>query len=169
MTVTTVKPLRVRMVKLALVAPAGMVILLGTLARLELLRKDTTIPPAGAGPLSVTVPMALCPPQTAVGLIVSDCKLTAAGFTVSVAWRETPFAEAVIVTLVVLETALVDTVKLALVAPAGTVTLVGTVATAVLLLVRLTTNPPCGAGAVSVTVPVAGLPAVTVVGLSSAR
>jgi hypothetical protein len=63
-------------------------------------------------------------------------------------------------------TALVLTVKLALVAPAATVTLAGTVATPVLLLDRLTTTPPLGAAALSVTVPVDELPPVTLDGLS---
>ena len=153
------------MVKRALVAPAGMVMLLGTLARLELLRSCTTAPPAGAGPLRVTVPVAVLPPQTEVGLIVSDWSLTLGeGLTVRVAVRETPPAEAVIVTLVALETTRVETVKFALVAPAGTVTLLGTVAIFVLLLLRLTTNPPDGAGAVRVTVPVLLLPPTTLVG-----
>ena len=152
------------MVKRALVAPAGMVILLGTLARLELLRNCTTAPPAGAGPLRVTVPVAVLPPQTEVGLIVSDWSVTLGeGLTVRVAVREMPPADAVIVTLVALETACVETVKFALVAPAGTVTVLGTVATLVLLL-RFTTNPPDGAGAVRVTVPVLLLPPTTLVG-----
>jgi hypothetical protein len=100
-----------------------------------------------------------------VGLIVSDWSVTLGeGLTVRVAVRETPPAEAVIVTLVVLETARVETVKFALVAPAGTVTLLGTVATLVLLLLRFTTNPPDGAGAVRVTVPVLLLPPTTLVG-----
>ena len=97
---------RVWMVKRALVAPAGTVTVLDTLARLELLRNCTTTPPAGAGPLRVTVPVAVLPPQTEVGLIVSDWSVTlGAGLTVRVAVRETPPADAVIVTLVVLETA----------------------------------------------------------------
>ncbi len=164
-TVVMEKAERVWMVKRALVAPAGMVILLGTLARLELLRNCTTAPPAGAGPLRVTVPVAVLPPQTEVGLIVSDWSVTlGAGLTVRVAVRETPPAEAVIVTLVALETACVETVKFALVAPAGTITVLGTVATFVLLLLRFTTNPPDGAGAVRVTVPVLLLPPTTLVG-----
>ena len=58
----------------------------------------------------------------------------------------------------------VFTVKVALVAPAGTVTLAGTTA-AGSLLESVTCAPPAGAGAFSVTVPVEGLPPVTLVGL----
>ena len=164
-TVVMEKAERVWMVKRALVAPAGIVTLLGTLARLELLRSCTTTPPAGAGPLRVTVPVAVLPPQTEVGLIVSDWSVTLGeGLTVRVAVREMPPADAVIVTLVALETARVETVKVALVVPAGTVTVLGTVATLGLLLLRFTTNPPDGAGAVRVTVPVLLLPPTTLVG-----
>jgi hypothetical protein len=68
------------------------------------------------------------------------------------------------VTEVEAETARVVTVNVALVAPAGTVTLAGTVATAVLLLERETRAPPLGAGAFSVTLPVEGDPPLTLVG-----
>src|SRR5215211_3332257 len=63
-------------------------------------------------------------------------------------------------------TVLVETGKLALVAPPGTVTLGGTVASVVLSLDKATEKPPAPAGAVSVTVPVAGSPATTSVGLT---
>src|SRR3989454_10164604 len=65
-------------------------------------------------------------------------------------------------------TALVVTVNVVLVAPAGTVTLPGTVA-AVLLLDRVTDAPPAGAGPFSVTVPVELPPPVTVVGFSASE
>jgi hypothetical protein len=62
-------------------------------------------------------------------------------------------------------TALVFTEKVALVAPAATVTLDGTVAEP-LLLERFTTAPPVGAAPLRVTVPVEGDPPVTLPGLS---
>ena len=62
-------------------------------------------------------------------------------------------------------TLLVVTAKVALVAPAGTVTLAGTVATPVLLLERETAAPPLGAGALNVTSPEAGEPPTTLLGV----
>ena len=56
-------------------------------------------------------------------------------------------------------------VKVTVVAPAATVTLAGTCAAAVLLLVRVTTAPPDGAGPVKVTVPIDDVPPMTEVGL----
>lgn len=82
-------------VKLALVAPAGTVTLPGTCAAPGLLLESaTTTPPAGAGPLSVTVPVEACmPPMTLDGLSVSEVRVTGgggAGVTVSEAVRVTP-------------------------------------------------------------------------------
>ena len=58
-------------------------------------------------------------------------------------------------------------VKLAVVAPAATVTLAGTRAAVVLLLESVTTAPPDGAALLNVTVPVEDcVPPVTLVGLS---
>ena len=62
-------------------------------------------------------------------------------------------------------TAEVVIVNVALVAPAATVTLAGTWAAVVLLLVRVTTAPPDGAGPVKVTVPVDEVPPITELGL----
>src|ERR1700745_4329772 len=63
----------VLIVKVALLLPAGTVTLDGTLAALLLLESITCAPPAGAGPLSVTVPVDDCaPPVTLVGLNVTE-------------------------------------------------------------------------------------------------
>lgn len=69
-----------------------------------------------------------------------------------------------------LETALVVTVNVAVVAPARTVTL-PTICADVLLLESITIAPPVGAAPLSTTVPVEGLPPCTVVGfrVSEAR
>ena len=67
--------------KLALVAPAGIVTLAGTAAAGLLLDSATCAPPAGAGPLNVTVPAAALLPVMLAGLTLSD--ETAAGSTVS--------------------------------------------------------------------------------------
>jgi hypothetical protein len=82
-------------VKLALVAPAGIVTLLGTLAApVLLLERTITAPPEGAGALKVTVPVDHCkPPTTPDGFSVSEESIGAgggAGATVSVTVRLTP-------------------------------------------------------------------------------
>jgi hypothetical protein len=102
-----------------------------------------------------------------MGLSVSDARLTpeVAGETVSVAVLMTP-NEAEMVAEVEAATETVVTVNVALAAPVATVTLAGTPATPVLLLESVTTAPPDGAAAVSVTVPCEALPPVTVAGLS---
>jgi hypothetical protein len=61
-------------VKVPLVLPAGTVTLDGTLAAPLLLESITCAPPAGAGPLSVTVPVEdpKGPPTTLFGFNVSE-------------------------------------------------------------------------------------------------
>ena len=70
------------------------------------------------------------------------------------------------VTVVDAATALVLTVNVALVAPAATATLEGTLAAVVLLLESVTCAPAEGAGPLNVTVPVEEFPPVTLVGFN---
>lgn len=76
----------------------------------------------------------------------------------------TPAFEAVMVVEPVVVTGNVGTAKVVLTAPAGIVTLPGTVARVTTELVRVTTVPPAGAAALRVTVPVDAAPPTTLVG-----
>jgi hypothetical protein len=74
-------------VKVALLAPAATVTLLGMESgqnKLKLLVKDTTTPPPGAGPLSVTVPSELLPPTNADGFNERETSVTEDSVTVRV-------------------------------------------------------------------------------------
>src|SRR5213078_840386 len=158
----------VLIVKVAVVLPAGTVTLEGTLAAALLLESVTCAPPAGAGPLSVTVPVDDCtPPTTLVGFNLSEETVgRGGGITVSEADVLVPPYDAEMVTGVEAATALVLIVKVAVVLAAGTVTLEGTLAAA-LLLESVTCAPPAGAGPLSVTVPVDDcVPPVTLVGFN---
>jgi hypothetical protein len=159
-------------IKLALVEPAGTVTLDGTLATpLLLLESVTCAPPEGAGPLKVTVPAddpTSGPPTTLDGLRVSEASVgSGGGITVREAVWVTALNDAEMVTEVDAATALVVTVNVAEVAPAGTVTLESTCAVAVSLLESETCAPPEGAAALKVTVPVEDCePPTTVVGFN---
>jgi hypothetical protein len=154
-------------VKVAVVAPLATVTLAGTEATaVLLLESETRAPPLGAGPLRVTVPVDDDPPVTLLGLTPTEDSVTAGGVTVSDAVCVAPLYDAEMLTEVEVDTVLVLTVKVAVVAPAETVTLDGTEATAVLLLESWTTAPPLGAGALRVTVPVEELPPATLAGFN---
>ena len=149
-------------VKVAPVAPAGMVTLAGVLAEALSSDKVTTTPPAGAGPVKRAVPVESLPPGTVEGF--NDTEESVGGLMVRVAVLVVPPYVAETVAEVVVATAVVFTAKVAVSAPAGTVTLAGTVAAA-LSLASATCAPPAGAGLPSSTVPVEELPPITLVGL----
>jgi hypothetical protein len=150
------------MVKVAVRLPAATVTLAGTWAAELLSDRATITPPPGAGPVSVTVPIDDLPPTTVPGFRPTD--VTVGRIIVNPACRVTPVYVADTVTAVELTTGVVVTVKVALVAPAATVTLAGIVAD-VLLSDRAISDPPGGAGPFSLTVPVDDEPPVTVVGV----
>lgn len=147
----------VSMLNVALFAPEATETLEGTVATATLLLlSDTEIPPLGAAPVSFTVPVEPAPPATVLG--ASDSELNTGAVTVTVADFSDPPLLAVIVTGVADATGIVETLNVAFVAPAGTVTLEGTAAAEELLEERDTTTPPAYAGAVRVTVPCTVLP-----------
>src|SRR5207244_10363870 len=126
----------------ALVAPAATVTLAGTVATAVLLLLSVTcVPPLGAAAPRLTVPCAVAPPTIDDGATVRPVTPAGPGgawVMVSAPLTVTPPEVPVILIVVVPLTRPVVTVNVALVPPAGTVTLGGTLA-AVLPLPRFTT------------------------------
>src|SRR6267143_304023 len=78
-------------VNVALLAPAAIVTLAGTLAAPLLLESSTCAPPVSAGPLRVTVPVEGDPPVTLMGLsAIEESVAEPGGVTVSEAVLVTP-------------------------------------------------------------------------------
>jgi len=148
-------------VKVAVVAPAATVTVAGTVTAALLELRVTTVPPVGAAPVIVTVPVELVPPATLAGLKLSA--LITGVVTVRTADAEVLLNAAEIVEVPL--TANVVIGKVAVVLPAATVTEAGTVAAAVLEDVRVTISPPVPAALARVTVPVEGVTPATVEGL----
>jgi hypothetical protein len=112
------------MVNVAIVWFAATVTLVGTCAAAVLLLDNvTTAPPAGAGAFNVTVPVAVLPPVTDVGLTPRE--FSAAAVTVKVALCVALYV-AEILSDVVVPTGFVVTVNVAIVWFAATVMLAGT-------------------------------------------
>src|SRR4029078_5295387 len=153
-------------VKLAEVWPPGTLTMPGTVATARLLVASVTeIPPAGAGALKNTVPVALVPPRTLAGLIVIDWRSGGAfgsGLTLTKIDLVTPPAVAKTCPPVGNPvTGLVPIVKLVALFPSGIVTLAGTWMTEGLSVVRLTVPPPAGAGITSATLALPEWPPIT--------
>jgi hypothetical protein len=149
-------------VKLAEVAPPRTFTAPGTDAAALSLASATEMPPEGAGPFNVTVPAEEFGPVTLVGF--RETERIAGGLTVKGA-DAVPLKAAVMFGVTVDVTAVVVTVKLAIIAPWGTITELGTVATA-LSLASATEMPPEGAGEFNVTVPVEEFPPTKLAGLN---
>jgi hypothetical protein len=128
--------------KVADLAPAAATTLAGTVAFsvLELV-SVTVAPPVGAGPFNVTVAVGISPRGTLIRSSVIE-NAWIEGATVCIAVFEVPPDVAVMVTFVFVATVNVVTEKVVDEAPAGTVTLAGTVAAARFELVNVTTVPP---------------------------
>jgi hypothetical protein len=142
----------VLMVKVVLVEPAGTLTDAGTVAAALELVRVTLMPPEGAWLLSVTVPVTAVPPVTA--LVETVTLVRDGGMIVTCALTVVPPKDAEMVALAVLDTALAMTEKVTLLAPAGTVTLAGTVAL-LLELEIVTAAPPVPLGTVADNVSVA--------------
>src|SRR5947207_914105 len=158
----------VLIVKVAVVLAAGTVTLEGTVAAALLLESVTCAPPAGASPLSVTVPV----DRSEERRVGEGCNVReeavgrGGGVTVSEVDVPVPRQDTEIVCGVDSDMWSVVLVKVAVVLAAGTVTLEGTLAAA-LLLESVTCAPPAGASPLSVTVPVDDcVPPVTLVGFN---
>ena len=142
--------------------PAGIVTDAGTETDGSLDLSETTIPPAGAKPLSAARPTTVSPPSADPGPTPRD--ENDVGLIVSVALTVALPFPAVITAEVCFVTPNVTTENVAEVAPGGTSTNSGTVAFG-LLEVNFTPNPEAGAGSASVTIPVDTEPPTNVAGL----
>jgi hypothetical protein len=148
--------------KVALGAPAGMVTLAGNVAADSIpLESVTSVPPAGARPLRATVPVEGFPPATVLGL--SDTETIKVGLTERTAVRVERPLVAVIVAVANVVAPTVVIMNVAVVAPSVTVTVAGTL-TSALEELRDSGYPPVGAGPLSVTVPMDVFPPGTLVG-----
>ena len=123
-----------------------MVAVVGGLAAGELLERLTTAPPEGAAPVSITITDVTAPPEMGLNTLMD---LSAGGCTVKLTDADVAFNVAASVTAVGALTAPTWNRNWPNAKPAGMVNVAGTGAAVELLLERLTTAPPCGAGPVN--------------------
>lgn len=138
-------------VKPPLIAPDGTVAVAGTATAVLLLVRLTANPPLGAAVVSVTVQLSV--PVVVIDPLLQLIPLNTGATAPSCKAKVFDDPPAIAVSVAVCAGLTEETVaaKLALFAPAGTVTVAGT-ATAELLLARLTAIPPLAAAAFNVTV-----------------
>jgi hypothetical protein len=147
--------------KLTLVWPAGTVTVIGSCSALTAVvslllgETNTSFPPDGAAEAMVTVPVVLFPEVTVLGCTLIEVTAMPV-VTVTVPCAVLFPSVAVVVTTVLLRTNkfFAVAVNVAVVAPAGTVTVLGTLRAEGLSSDKPTTEPPEGAAALRVTVPV---------------
>ena len=113
----------VAIAKVAVFAPASTVTEAGKVALALLEVRPTTVPPVGALPVKVTVPVEPVPPVTVLGATVTEARC--GGRMVRVAVCCDPLSDAVTVSVSDAATVLVVIVKFALVDPVGIVTVAG--------------------------------------------
>jgi hypothetical protein len=154
-------------VKLADIVPAGIITLEGTVAAAVFeLESDTIAPPAPAAAVRLSVPVEVCPLTIVLGLTATLLKAAGGGLMVTPKVTFTPEYEAVSVAAVEALTVPAVTVNVAVVAPAATFTLEGTLAAVALELESETVAPLVPDGAVRVTVPVPVWPLTIALGLT---
>ena len=140
-------------VNVTVVAAAGTVTDVGTVSKALLLESETSDPPAGAAPESVTVQVEAALLARLAGAQTRLVRVMVGATNEIVAVLGTPAKVAVTVAAWLLAMTPAVAVNVAVVAAAGTVTDAGTVSKA-LLLESETSDPPAGAGFESVTVQV---------------
>ena len=118
----------------------------GGLAAGELLERLTTAPPEGAAPVSITITDVATPPVIGLNTLMD---LSAGGCTVKLTDADAELSVAVSVTGVAKLTDPTWNRNWPNAKPAGIVKVAGTGAAVGLLLERLMTAPPCGAGPVN--------------------
>jgi hypothetical protein len=150
----------------AVLDPPGMVMLEGTVVAGVPLTSWATLPPEGAGPFKVIVAVEMPGSITDVGLSVKEYRTTRPVVVRVAVWLTPPYVPVILTGVSPLPLETVVIVKLALVDPAGTVTVDGKDAGVELLAVNATNAPPVGAALFKVTVPILELPCCTDVGFN---